>query len=81
MFLSGLVYSFKIIFYLNFTEKQFLLERFTSFCDLKQPSSKIMLQSYLPWNCSWYNYFKLRNIVNLMRNGFGSTILDVFSCD
>ena len=36
-----------------------------------------MLQSYLPQNYFWHNYFKARDIVNLMQNAFGSAILNL----
>ena len=54
---------------------------FINFCDLTQPSSRIVIQSYMTWDYFWCNYFKARNIVNLMRNAFGSSILNVFLGD
>lgn len=55
LFLFGLNCSFKVfIFYWEtiFTRK------FISFYHMKQSSSIIMPQSYLPWNYFWHNYFQ-----------------------
>lgn len=72
LFLSWPVFSFKAFLFICYWEA-ISTWKFISFCDIKQ--------SYLPWNDFWYNYFKVRNIVKLMRNAFGAIILNVFSCD
>ena len=75
LFLRGLVWSFKNIFYLFFTEKQFLLESLFLFV-IWNNLAELCYRVICPAISSG-----TRMTVNLMRNAFGLAILDVFSCD
>ena len=79
LFLSGLVCSCKVVLDLVFYWETSLPGNY----DIRQPSSKITLESYLPWYCFWHNYINARNIAlnGLMWNVLWSEILNVSPCD